>query len=206
MKVKYIAIEREYGSGGTEIGTMLSEETGIPCYGKEVLTAAAQKLNKSEEQIQELEENMVGSFLYTVYLMGRVHDGDSTMLTGDGAVFVAEQEAIQRFAANGRGIFVGHCAGEALREYPGVVRVFIRCSDEKQRKQRITQEYGIPAERAESVRKKFDHKRAHYYRCNTGHNWNDLSRYDVVLDSAVLGTEGCVRLLKNLFEETSLTK
>ena len=39
MKAKYITIEREYGSGGTQIARRLAEETGIPCYGREILEA-----------------------------------------------------------------------------------------------------------------------------------------------------------------------
>ena len=34
MKTKFITIEREYGSGGTTIARLLSDKTGIPCYGR----------------------------------------------------------------------------------------------------------------------------------------------------------------------------
>ena len=36
-KCKYITIEREYGSGGTEIARLLAGQIGIPCYGHEFL-------------------------------------------------------------------------------------------------------------------------------------------------------------------------
>lgn len=200
MKVRYITIEREYGSGGTQVAQMLAWEMGIPCYGREILEFAAQKVGQSVEQLQEQEETMVSSFLYTVYLMGKAHNGDGNMLTDDGAIFVAEQESIRQLAAGGRCIFVGHCASEALKEYPGVVKVFIRCSDGTEKNSRITEEYGILPEKAEATRKKFDHKRAHYYHCNTGNRWDDLRQYDLVLDSGVLGTEGCVKALKGLLD------
>lgn len=200
MKVRYIAIEREYGSGGTQIAQELSRETGVPCFGREILELAARKLEQGVEQLQEQEETMVSSFLYTVYLMGKAHNGDANMLTSDGAVFVAEQESIRQLATGGRGIFVGHCASEALKEYPGVVKVFIRCSDGTAKNRRITEEYGIPSEKAEATRKKFDHKRAHYYHCNTGSRWDELHQYDLVLDSGVLGIQGCVKALKGLLD------
>ena len=41
MRYKYITIEREYGSGGTEIARRVAEECGIPCYGKEILEFVA---------------------------------------------------------------------------------------------------------------------------------------------------------------------
>lgn len=201
MNVRYITIEREYGSGGTKIARVLSEMTGIHCYGSEILEETAKKLGSSVEQIQEQEENMVSSFLYTVYLMGKAHGGDGNMLSSDGAVFVTEQEVIRQFATNGKGIFIGHCAGEALKDISGVARIFIRCSDTKGKNDRITQEYGIAPEKAEAVRKKYDHKRAHYYHCNTGKQWQDYNQYDVVLDSGTLGIDGCANVLKGLLED-----
>lgn len=49
---------------------------------------------------------------------------------------------IRQMAAAGSAIFVGHCAAEALKDKPGVLRVFIR-SGEEEKKKRITQKYGI---------------------------------------------------------------
>ena len=34
---RYVTIEREYGSAGTEIAKKLSKECEIPCYGREIL-------------------------------------------------------------------------------------------------------------------------------------------------------------------------
>lgn len=200
MKVRYITIEREYGSGGTETAKLLSEQTGIPCYGMEIIKAASEKLGKSISEIQDQEESTTNSFLYTMYLMGKARSGDSTMLSSEGAVFVAEQEAIRNFAAKGSTIFVGHCASESLKGFQNVVKVFIRCSDNSLKNSRITEKYGIPSEKAEATRKKFDNKRAHYYQCNTGEQWNDLTRYNIVLDSGIIGIEGCAAALKGLLD------
>lgn len=201
MKVRYITIEREYGSGGTETARLLSEQTGVPCYGSEIMEAVSRKLGKSIEELQEQEESTVNSFLYTVYLLGKANAGDSNMLSSDGALFVAEQETIRNFASNGKAIFVGHCASESLKGTQGVVKVFIRCSDNSQKNKRIIEKYGISPDKAEATRKKFDNKRAHYYQCNTGEHWNDLSRYDIVLDSGTIGIDGCAAALKGLLSE-----
>lgn len=195
MKTRYITIEREYGSGGTEIARLLSQETGIPCYGREILERVSEKLGVSVDEIQNREENMTASLLYIVYLMGKVNSGDNDMLSGDGAVFVAEQEEIRRLAASGKGIFVGHSAGEALKDFPGVVKVFIRCSDVNLKNSHIVQQYGVAQDKAEEVRKRFDRKRAHYYQCTSGMRWGDANLYDIVLDSATLGIDGCAAVL-----------
>ena len=38
-----ITIGRQFGSGGHEIGRLLAQELGIPCYDKELIVLAAQK-------------------------------------------------------------------------------------------------------------------------------------------------------------------
>ena len=49
---------------------------------------------------------------------------------------------------------------------------------------------------AEATRKRFDKKRANYYSANTTKKWDNAANYDIVLDSGMLGTDGCVSALK----------
>lgn len=200
MKVNYITIEREYGSGGTEIARRLAETCGIPCYGREILEEVARKYDVSVDTIQKYEEGTTGSFLYSLYTMSRLQSGDTEPLAGEGRIFIAEQEAIREMSAKGRAVFLGHCASEALKEHHGVVKVFIRCSDPEEKKRRMTSDYGLSGAEAENTRKRFDKKRGNYYMSNTGKKWQDVSNYDIVLDSARLGTEGCVNVLQGLAE------
>jgi hypothetical protein len=200
MKAKYLAIEREYGSGGTEIAGCVGAAAGIPCYGKEIVEITAKKLNRPVEEIERYEENVTGSFMYTMYMMVQANAGSSDMLTKEAQIFVAEQEEIQTLAKQGSAIFLGHCAFEALREEEGVVKVFIHCSDKEQKRERITQDYGIDPSEADAVGERFDRKRANYYYANTKHKWKDYSNYDIILDSAKLGVDGCASLLKQIIK------
>lgn len=43
MKKYCIAIAREFGSGGKEIGIKLSEKLGIPCYEQQILQMASEQ-------------------------------------------------------------------------------------------------------------------------------------------------------------------
>lgn len=196
MKIRYLAIEREYGSGGTTIARSLSRETGIPCYGPEILEYVANKYHRSVSDIQRLEESATGSLLYSLYTLAQLSSGNADMLTEEGRLYVAEQEAIQHFARQGPAIFLGHCAAEALKGQKGVVRVFIRCTDRAEKHARIAEEYGIPERDIEETKRKFDKKRSGYYYANTTKKWDDSRNYDMILDSAVLGTDTCVHVLK----------
>lgn len=201
MKFNYIAIEREYGSGGTKIARLLAEECGLPFYGKEILEEVSQKYDVSIERIQNYEETVTNSVRRSFFTLGQVHSADPSMLTKEDYIFVAEQTVIRDLAANGPAVFLGHCASEALDPSKGVARVFIRCTDEAEKKKRIMTDYDIPESEVDAVRKRYDKKRANYYYANTSHRWTDLTNYDVVLDSSALGIEGCVRVLKGLLPD-----
>ena len=56
FKVKYniIAIEREYASGGNEIGERTAKRLDIPCYGQEVLNRAAKLMKTVPERLLHL--------------------------------------------------------------------------------------------------------------------------------------------------------
>lgn len=198
MKFNYIAIEREYGSGGTKIAHKLAEELKIPCYGRELLEMVSKENNIAVEEIERYEESITNSFLYTMYLISQVQSGKGEGMTSEGLIFLAEQAIIDRLAGNGPAVFLGHCSAEALKSRKGVLRVFI-CSNPADKKLRVTEEYGINKNEAESVMKRFDKKRANYYFANTGKKWNDSANYHLVLDSGKLGIDGCVSALKGLY-------
>ena len=200
MKFRYITIEREYGSGGTKIARRLSEVSGVPCYGREILEAVAKKQGIPVERINQYEEKATGSLIYSMFVMSRVQTGDPNMLTKEGKVFLDEQLEIRRLAMEGPAIFLGHCASDALRDQKGVIKVFIHSENEEGVKNRIAKDYGIAPGDVESTRRFYNKKRAGYFRANTGNEWKDLKNYDVVLDSAKLGIEGCVNILKGIFE------
>ena len=180
MKYQYITIEREFGSGGTRIGELLAKECKMPCYGREILECVARKYDISVEQIEQYEEGVTNSFLYTVFVMSKAQSGDMNMLS-----------------ENGSAVFMGHCASEALKDRKGVVKVFIHADDAFKQK-RIQEDYQISPNRMEFLRKKYDKKRANYYRANTMKRWDDYRNYDIVLNSGKLGIEGCVKVLKGL--------
>lgn len=199
MKTKFITIEREYGSGGTKIARLLSEKTGVPCYGREILEAVSKKYGISIDKIDRYEETATGSFFFSLFALAKSQSGDSDMLTREGHIFVAEQAEIRHLAANGSAIFLGHCASEAFKDKSRVIKVFIR-GNPQDKKQRVIEDYKIPENMAESTMKRFDKKRSNYYYANTLKRWDDMRNYDIILDSSALGVEGCADVLSGLLK------
>lgn len=196
--MKYITIEREYGSGGTLIGKNLAEKCQIPCYGQEILERASERLQISVDEIRKYEEKVTNSMLYSLYMLCQTSSLSGEMLSSEGKVFVEEQNAIKEFANQGSAIFMGHCASEALKEYDNVIRVYVH-ADDKTKKERIMVDYGIAEANVSIAEKKNNRRRSGYYTANTQKKWSDFRNYDIVLDSSKLGIEGCVNVLAGLF-------
>lgn len=186
MKFNYIAIEREYASGGSEIGKKVSELLDIPCYGREILEITAKRHNVSVEYIEELEENTSGSFLYSLYRMSDMTGSPTASET----VNVEEINVIRELAGNGPAVFVGRSAAVALYQKYPVLKVLVHASEEF-REKRAHDIYGIEKNNLKSVIKSYDKRRAAYYKANFGREWKDYGGYDLVLNSSVLGTDKC---------------
>lgn len=198
MRYDYVVIEREYGSGGTEIGKILSEKMNIPCYGSEILEGVSEKLQIPVSDIQKYEETTSNSFLYSIYAIGKMNEGAEHFLSKESQIFMEEQKLIKEYALRGSAVFVGRCAAGAL-ESKNVLKVYVHAGAEF-RKQRAIAEYGIPENLAERTMVKYDKKRRNYYFANTGKKWNDWSNYDVILDSGKLGITTCASMIQAVFE------
>lgn len=194
MKYQIVAIEREYATGGREIGKTIAEKMQIPCYGGEVLQMAAKQIGIDPENVEHMDEKAPNSLLYSLAAMARPITFGNGALPQENILQQKEAETIYRLAEQGRCVFVGHRAGAVLRKRQDVLRVFIH-ADMDFRLQRAINCYQIPPDHAESVLKRCDRQRADYYRFYTTQNWNDVEMYPLVLDSGKLGLERCANII-----------
>lgn len=200
MNVRYIAIEREFGSGGTSIAKKAAEKCGIASYGREIMETVAKEQNVSVKELEDYEESVSGSLVYSMFVMSQSQTGDPDLLSPHAKLYVAESRVIQNLAQQGPAIFVGHCAAQALKDMDGVLRVFIH-ADEAEKNKRAIQDYGVPENAVTAVCRKVNRRRAQYYSFCTRNKWNDANNYDIVLDSTRLGIEGCAAALAAIFEK-----
>lgn len=192
MKYRVVAIEREFASGGQEIGRRLAERLKVPCYGREILQMAADEMNIDLRSLEAIEEKAAGSLMYSMYLFSNF-SGDRT-LSGEGRLFVKESEIINRLTRT-PAVVVGRCAVHSLADRSDVLRVFIR-ADREYRRKRSVETYEIPRERAEETLRRADRRRSGYYKTNTGKDWKDHGNYHLILDSGAMGMDKCVEILE----------
>ena len=160
MKYNIIAIEREYASAGQEIGRKTAEALGIPCYGREILEMAAKKSGKAPDYLEQLEETATNSLLYSFYLMSR-QSTQSSVMSNEDALYLAEWKIIKELADQGPAVFVGRCASYVLRQRTDLLSVFVRSGFEH-RVERAVEHYGVARDRAEWTLRRWDKRRASY--------------------------------------------
>lgn len=197
MKYHIITIEREYASGGSEIGERTAKLLDIPCYGQEVLERAAKRMNTIPERLLHLEETTSNSFLYSLGMATRVAMGERDGLTEEGMLYLTEEQVIQDMALQGPCVIVGRCAGWILRERRDVLRVFIH-ADREYRRKRAVEKYEIPEDKVENVLKRFDRRRSNFYNANTCMRWDDKKGYHLMIDSSAVGPQECALLLSRM--------
>lgn len=191
-KFHVIAIEREYASGGQEIGRRVAKRLGIPCYGREILDMASKELGMDRSYLEELEEKTVGSFMYSMYVMAGITKGGG--MSQESRLFLAESEIIRKLTQT-PSVVVGRCAARSLLERQDILRVFIH-ADTEFRRARAMEEYHIPEPKAMEALKRADRRRNSYYKANTGCDWKDSRHYHMVLDSGQLGIDRCVDIIE----------
>jgi len=194
MKHKFIAVSRQFGSGGRTVGKEVAERLGIPCYDQELIEMLAQKSGFSEAYIKENSEDAVYTNLLSSIFSDRVYD---TPITQD-VLWEAQRKVILELAEKGPCVIVGRCADYILKENPECLRVYIH-ADAQKRAERIVQVYG---EREDSPTKRIadkDKRRKAYYQKYTGEKWGDAENFHITLDSGELGIETCVDILKQLY-------
>ncbi len=188
MEYSLISIGRQFGSGGHKVGQIIADELGLPYYDKELLTLAAERGSLPEKRLAKFDEKKHNDYFYELNYRGNenAHKGIPTAE----ALFQLQSEIIRKLAEKGKGVFIGRCADYILEEsdFP-VVSVFIAAPLEN-RIQRVMERDGLTKRMAESIIKKKDKMRKHYYESHTGQKWGDPKSYDLYFDSSKVSLSG----------------
>lgn len=200
MKKTIITIERQYGSGGSNIGKLTAEKLGINCYNRQILEMTAQRCGIAPEYLESAEENVPTSFLYSLLLSANPARTMEENLPLSDKVFLMESRIINEIADNEKSfVLVGRC-GSYILEEKGCFSVYIY-ADPEYRIKRAIEQYDINENKAESVMKKADKRRETFYNVNTGRVWQDKDQYALCLNSAQLGDELCAEMIVKAYNE-----
>ena len=121
MRYNVIAIEREYASGGREIGEALAKALGIPCHGRDIAQRTAKELGITESELDEMEERVTGSLLYSLAVFSDATSGRAARLPKPEQLAVTESGIVRELSGTPC-VIVGRAAAGLFKDDPNVLR------------------------------------------------------------------------------------
>ncbi len=188
----YVAVSRQFGSGGAETASKLAVRLGVKCYDKTLAEMTSVVTGFDKHVILSAEDKATNAFWYSSFL-----GGESLSLYDK--VFIGQSDVIKKLADKGSCVFVGRCAQAVLKDYDNVIRVFV-CAPMTQRIARVSQGYGISPTEAEKIIKKNDKARAAYYKKYASLKWGDIDNYDLVVNTRI-GTTKAAAIIADYVNE-----
>lgn len=196
MSSRIVTISRQYGSGGRDVGRLVAEQLGVPCYDKELVFKIAEKSGFDVSFIQENGEYAFSrsSLLFDLSVHGGMPAGSLSVYD---QLYIAQHNIITELAEKESFVIVGRCADYILKDRTDCLHTFIHASVPF-RARRIVEEYGEKTDNPEKVLRDRDSRRQAYYRHYTGKVWGAMKNYHICLDSSRLGVERCAKFIAEM--------
>ena len=188
-----IAIGRQFGSGGHNMGKVLAEKLGYDFYDAEIIQMTAGTTGYTPEFIKKNEEIMTNSLLYDLVNQMYLNTDMQDEAPKD-KIFEAECQVVRDLSEKGSCVIVGRCADYVLRNSANCLKVFFSAPLESRIK-RVARRQNISEKEARAVVQKNEKLRADNYRYYTRRMWGAAGNFDLSLNTD-LGEEyieSCIR-------------
>ena len=188
-----IAIGRQFGSGGHDIGKVLAEKLGYDFYDAEIIQMTAGTTGYLPEFVKKNEEIMTNSLLYDLVNQMYLNIDRQDEAPKD-KIFEAECQVVRDLAKKGNCVIVGRCADYVLRNSGNCLKVFFS-APLVSRIRRVAQRQNISEGEAKATVQKNEKLRADNYRYYTRRMWGAAGNFDLSLNTD-LGEEfieNCIR-------------
>ncbi|MFA9375175.1 MAG: AAA family ATPase [Lachnotalea sp.] len=200
MQNYVITIARGFGSGGKWIATKLSQELGIPCYDRQLLTMASEQSGIDESVFVEVNEKLRGGYLTNLLMKvpySTVIEATEKEFVSNINLYNIQADIIRELAKTESCIIVGKCADHILRDRKNIISIYVEAPRDSCVAS-IVEKMHVSEEHANNLIKKTDKYRSNYYKYYTkGKIWTNPINYDLTLNTARIGRENCIGLIKD---------
>ena len=178
-----ITIDREFGSGGRELGRRLAEELGIAYYDREIVEEIAKKSDYCMEYIEQVSESKPVSLLPIHYGQTLSFGFDMTMQQNL-EILEIQNQTLAELAKKSSCIIIGRASDYILSDL-NPFRIFVYSDDQyKIERFRKFDEDNTPDKAILKKLRDVDKSRRKYYEFVTGQPWGDRHNYDLLVDSS----------------------
>lgn len=191
-----ISIGRSFGAGGRAIGRELSRILEIPFYDQELLKEAARECGFPSDVFARVDEKRPSALKRLVTQMYGVQEAFnySANFTSEN-IYQAQSLVIRAIAKRGPAIFIGRTADYVLRDFPGLLKVFIHAPLSYRALKIVERGDASTEEEAIELARRKDRCRRDYYNYFTGRHWGSASNYDFSLDASLMSAQKCAEVI-----------
>ena len=197
-----ISISRQFGAGGKTLAERLATRLGYQFVEDELLSLVAKAANVSVETVEEAGRRSQSAFSRFVtglsstnYLYGLL--GQARPDFQDTDLFALLENIIPSLASRGNVIFLGRGSQFILPNHPLTLKVLL-VADEEHRIRFLMDNYQLPMDRAREVVTDWDRNRRDFLARFTSGEPNDVSLYDITLNTAAIRLSCAEDLICNL--------
>lgn len=184
--IKYIAISREMGSGGSEVGQILSQLLNWQLFDKEILDFMSEDMNVHTKVVESIDERTTGwieEWLTPIFAQS----------VGQLSYYHHLSKVLMILANHGEAIIVGRAAGLLLPRESGLsIRVI---APMKNRRERIAQAENISLDKAQRKAEKSDKEKRQLVKQFLKKDFDDNQHYDLVINTEKLSPESVAKLI-----------
>lgn len=185
-----ITIGRTFGAGGREVGIEIARKLGINYYDKELLSEAASRAGLDAGLFARNDERAPGllSGLLPISMSYNVMSwyGGGGGAFGGEAVYRAQSEFVRELAERESCVIVGRTADYILRNYRGLVSVFLHAPEDDCIARIVGRNDCVTPLQARQILRRTNRLRADFYNFYTGREWGGAATYDITFDSSKL--------------------
>ena len=197
-----VTITRQYASGGSEIGRLVVEQLGWTLIDNEFVDQVARMAGLSPDEVARREERAPGLLERLARTLAVASPEMFISTAGAPPAIDADEELVVKMterviaeaAAEGRVVLVGRGAQAVLATRPNALHVYVVAS-KAFRKQVAVEKLGVDPANVDKVLQETDRQRDDYVKQHYGRDRQDLTVYDVVLNSERLGFDGAAALI-----------
>ena len=188
-----ISIGREFGSGGHEIAEKLAERFGFTMYDVNILREIAVEKNIDAASLEKYDE-VPKKRIISRNVRGYSNSPEENIAN-------LQFEYLQKKAKEGKSfVVVGRCSEAILKEYKGLISIFI-LADKECKTERIKKLRNISDAEAELVINRHDRKRKEYHNYYCTGKWGDSRNYDISINSSKLGIDKTADYIESYIRE-----
>ncbi|WP_028708394.1 AAA family ATPase [Propionicicella superfundia] len=201
MTNRSVVINREFGSGGREIGKLVAERSGMEFYDTRILQEAATRRGLPQDLLEQFDERLQASTFFDLSFFTGVESQTATLPY---RMHQAISDVIVAAAQRAPAVFIGRCADTILEGADLPLRsVFVYGTDLDRKIARAIEVDGVDPKYAEGYIAKMDKTRRRYQEFFTDTTFGDRRNYDLCLNSARLDYEQCAGLILASLDETA---